>query len=449
MEVRQIAHQVVLVRFRGCLCASILACLLNFADARAQTYDIKVTQMGDYDDIHNYGSPCEGNSQECQDGSVDCALSAYSWDASICNAGTEPLTADGPNDGPVWAFNVYRLKDNRFEQIGMSWAKHLYGIDNASSECGTCEPPDPPENFLYQGCDDVYRYSFNGARNLFGQRKTLNPFGGAITGPKGDGADCGDHEQRKDNVQGRLAVWNAELCDPADEGCDGTIKYFGETMVFHFEEDEETNNQLNVVHREIIVDEWDGSSGGNGPNYELSFEPFSSTQSSPAILAWETADPEVTIYPFSVVSGDGEFLVGCKKPYETTGPLGAVWLFEYAVYNRNSYPVMKKFKISIPDDSLTITTTSFHDIDYHSGSEQDPTNWSVSTSCSSGVCSIIWEAQNPPNGMDRNTLRWGTLYNFRFITTSEPDLDVNDTIDATLYLDNVLGSSDTIAVCKP
>ena len=46
------------------------------------------------------------------------------------------------NDHPVIAQNIYRLKDGRFSQIGMSWLKHGWLSTNSSdSACGSCASP--------------------------------------------------------------------------------------------------------------------------------------------------------------------------------------------------------------------------------------------------------------------------------------------------------------------
>ncbi len=54
-------------------------------------------------------------------------ISAFSVGTTSCNTGDQELLwLAGTNRVPVIAQNMYRLKDNRFEHIGMSWVKHAF-----------------------------------------------------------------------------------------------------------------------------------------------------------------------------------------------------------------------------------------------------------------------------------------------------------------------------------
>ena len=65
-------------------------------------------------------------------------IHAYSVGTISCNVGTEDLLWESWNNRhPVIAQNLYRLKDGRIEQIGMSWLKHGF-IALRGSLCNTC-----------------------------------------------------------------------------------------------------------------------------------------------------------------------------------------------------------------------------------------------------------------------------------------------------------------------
>src|SRR5690606_25989813 len=138
-------------------------------------------------DIGNYttGGPVNG-------------MRAYSVGTTSCNIGDEPLNwcdntggrgnLEG-NQHPVIAQNIYRLKDGRFEQIGMSWLKHGFLSTNSfANDCRgasnqTCQSPPLGGNQLGVGCTDPYGSGLNGSRPL-GMRSEVDPTTGYFPFPE-------------------------------------------------------------------------------------------------------------------------------------------------------------------------------------------------------------------------------------------------------------------------
>ena len=91
-------------------------------------------------------------------------ISAYAFGTTACNNGNTIIdwVSSGENAHlhPVIAQNLYRLKDGRFEQIGMSWIKHGFCAGDAPG-CGVCTP-DLDCATLAIGCSDTYTADING-----------------------------------------------------------------------------------------------------------------------------------------------------------------------------------------------------------------------------------------------------------------------------------------------
>ena len=77
--------------------------------------------------------------------------------------------------------NMYRLKDGRFEQVGMSWLKHgFYALSNELCDTGCIST-----NGWHLGvnCADPYSASLNGAHERLAPRYEINPYSGDFPFP--------------------------------------------------------------------------------------------------------------------------------------------------------------------------------------------------------------------------------------------------------------------------
>ena len=99
-------------------------------------------------------------------------IRGYAVGTTSCNIGDTPLNwcdnAGGcgagttPEDHPVIAQNMYRLKDGRFNQLGASWLKHGFlSLNQSAGGCGagSCQGPPLGGNQLGVGCTDPDRKS--------------------------------------------------------------------------------------------------------------------------------------------------------------------------------------------------------------------------------------------------------------------------------------------------
>jgi len=328
-------------------------------------------------DMDNYGS--QG------------AITAFAVGTDACNIGDAPASwYANENRHPVIAQNMYRLKNNRFEQIGLSWLKHGFASTN-SPGCGTCvQPPDGGEQ-LGVGCSDAYGAGLNGFQALLGPRSEVNATTGAYPYPPANPQYAGE-------IDRRLQVLTADI-DPAQNP---GARYFVETH-YVTRDDAQANNGLNnASYREISIANLTDIPGFVGVT----------RQQLPALAAWAEIDPSVTIRNLDYVDNGitARFIVASKVIDNQNG----TWRYEYAIENLNADRSANSLQIPLPA-GVTLTNTTFHDVFYHSQESYSSEDWTFQSP--GGV--VRWQGAAPTNPLG-NALRWGSLYNFGFTADTAP-----------------------------
>ena len=335
-------------------------------------------------------------------------IGGYSISTTSCNIGDEllewldyvPGTNDELNRHPVIAQNFYRLKDGRFEQIGMSWVKHGFYAADANEPLGACLGCTPVNDgdYLYPGCSDTYSTVNNGSQYWLGPRSEIN----ATTGEYPYPHFLHWRTTSSDPTFKRLQVHNDDL-DPA---MNAGARYYAESEYISVDEQPWGTDDNNSSWREFTV---------NGPlsgGFDLSYIGTIDTirQEEYGVQAWKEADANVEIVIVDIPN-DGRVVIG----YLVTDNLDGTWTYEYAINNYNSDRSI--CRVSVPVECSVITGIGFHDVDYHSGEPFDGTDWPGAESANV----VTWEttedfATNP----NANALRWGTLYNYRFTSDLPP-----------------------------
>lgn len=317
---------------------------------------------------------------------------AYSVGTESCNRGDQPAAwYSSTNEHPAISQNLYRLKDGRLEQVGMSWLKHGF-LSLNQNECDTCVYPPAGGSQLGVGCSDPYWASLNGSQDRLGPHYEVNPFTGVFAYPHA--APTGNS-----TLKGRLLVKTADV-DPANNS---GAKFFAEGQYVTADEAAAGNSENSASYREESI------SGS------LQMTDVGSTyESMPAIYAWQAADPSVTINEVRVPN-EGLFLAAAVARDNGNG----TWRYEYAVFNLNSHRSARSFTVPILS-SAVITNTGFHDVDYHSGEPYDGTDWSATVDAGAGT--VTWTTDSFDTNPDANALRWGTMYNFWFDADKAPSL---------------------------
>ncbi len=336
-------------------------------------------------------------------GGVD-GVSGYAIGTDACNVGDTPADWNAHTPAhPVIAQHMYRLRDGRFEQIGMSWVKHGFQAMTGST-CCVCQPPGSNQ-LLGVGCSDLYSAAWNGDQDGFlgigglGQRSEINastgefPFPYATLGMDGDA------------IYKRLQLRNDDLDPSLNPGA----RYFGEGHYVTADDSAAGNMDNNVSYREATVDFF--MDGG----WVMGFAGLTQRE-QPALMVWAMMDADVVVNSVDV-PGDGRFMLGSRC---TENPSGT-WHYEYALYNMNSHRSARSFAVPAPP-GVTVTNPGFSDVDYHSGEIYDAADWPPLLA----TPTISWTTQVFETNPNANALRWGTLYNFWFDADAPPEMAESD-----------------------
>ncbi|MGB2984359.1 MAG: hypothetical protein WBE26_00635 [Phycisphaerae bacterium] len=318
-------------------------------------------------------------------------ITAYSSGINVCNVGDERVSwIAHTNAHPGCVQGMYRLKDDRFEQIGMGWMWHgFYAV--SQSFCGPCYDPTDGSS-LGVGCSNPDSASLLGVQNNMSLRSDVNAHTGYFPYPP----TWGEWEELIDK---RIQVHDADLDPDLNDGA----LYFVESHFIAADEAAAENSNNNTSHRPVVVNE-------SEPNVFTVLPTGITQREQPAIRAWQDADSSVVETDVQV-PGEGLFIAAVKSRDLGDG----FWRYEYAVQNVNSDRSCQSFSVPLPEGSV-ITNVGFHDVDYHSGEIYDLTDWAVTVEDDA----ITWATESYDVNPNANALRFDTLYNFYFDANVEP-----------------------------
>jgi hypothetical protein len=361
---------------KNLVCVSLMALCASAGTAMATGPDVIV---GDLHQVRWWGFTSDSKQ-------------AYSVGTISCNIGDQDLLwIQSNNQHPVIGQSLYRLKDNRFEQLGQSWLKHGFFALSERLCSSNCRGTDGTR--LGVGCSDPYSSIHNGTQSSLGPKSQVNAFTGAFPFPV-RGVPGATGQMR------RLLVEN-QLVDPTLN--DGA-RYFVEGQYVTPDDAAAGNHFNNASYREVRTT-------GSGNNIGLDFISGRVTQrQQPAIKAWAAVDPTVVVQEVRVPD-EGAFWVGYK-----TWEVNGTWFYEYAIFNLNSDRSGGAVRMPVPGCGA-VGNQKFKGVEYHSGETWSNASWTTSVVNGEAVwASPETFAQNPST----NALRWGTMYNFRFESRRPP-----------------------------
>lgn len=337
-------------------------------------------------------------------------IRAYSVGTTSCNIGSQPVAwCDAgsclggtlqSNDHPVIAQNMYRLKDGRFSQIGMSWLKHGWLSTNfPDAACGSCTTPPGGGDQLGVGCTDTYDSGLNGGFGnpgtcagggdcRLGQRSEVNATTGVFPMPYTNIAHPGAIDQR-------LQVLESDVNPALNSGA----TYWVEGQYIAADDSVANNAANNASYRRVTV--------GASP-FNLSFT-GSTVREKTALDAWQVADPAVEILALDIPgSSPVEHFQVARR---VSNPSPGLWHYEYAVRNTNSDRAAQALTIDFPDGA-TISNAGFRDIDHHSDEPYATTDWTIAIDAPTAV--VSWTGVDFATNSNANALRFATMFNFWF-----------------------------------
>jgi hypothetical protein len=332
---------------------------------------------------------------------------------TICNAGTVPVDvfAMPETNHPIIPSNLYRMSggasnNDRFEQIGQSWVKHMFA-SSTLNECGFgCTGSDDDETHLGAGCADIYVARQNADADSLTSRAWVNPFTGAFT------SAARDHTgHTHTGTSHRLLVESNDLNTTMNPGATyyAEVQYLGPfEYAWCQTHPGECNMYNNVSYRQFNV---------TGTTSFTFAAAAATVRMTPAVNAWTGA----TINPIEPEPGvDGRGFIA----YKVTNPSAGVWHYEYAIYNMNLDRAIQFFTVPL-GCGITVSNIGFHAPPNHPGFPHDGTlgdaGFSNAAWTSTQTASALsWSSQTFAQNQNANAIRWGTLYNFRFDADQPP-----------------------------
>ena len=328
--------------------------------------------------------------------------SAYSARGILCNQDggiTDVMIAT--SDHPMLVQNLYRLKDGRFQQIGMSLAHHLGAVTNEDI-CGAsaCGAPFGTINAIYPDCAADLAGSYLAARFRMGPRAEIDPVDPDAPSPFTSSGTSGPTVISK-----RLQVRHDDL-DPA---LNVGARYFLEMQVVESQDRILGAQHDNSSSREVRVE--------IAAQDEYDLVPVGPTHvGAPAILVWKMIDDSVQISIIDIPD-DGRLYLACRA--EQVSPLR--WQYNWAVYNQDSMRSVAGLGLSLSASTL-VEDLTFGDVAYHSGD-----GFSFGTPFSSADWpatvapgAVEWQTDVFATDPNANAIRWGTMYDFQLIANAPP-----------------------------
>lgn len=332
---------------------------------------------------------------------------AFTVGTNACNIGDEVLVWIGStNEHPVISQSLYRIRNNRIEQIGTSWIKHGFGaLQNPGCGC-TCIPAD--YSHLGVGCADPYSAGINGVQSYLGPRLEINPHTGEFPFPPSGWGGTG-------NILDRRLRTELVNIDPA---LGGGGMYLVEAQYVSAADAAAGNQGNNVSWRECSFAPWQSS-------WQMVLE-GETKPGATAVEAWAAMDPTASAQRVSVPE-DGEIVVGTGVTEVSEG-----WYrYAFAVQNVTCARGIRGLSMGV-SPVAAVSSPTFSSIVLH-GEKASSSDWVFTEESDFVGWSTEAHAANP----QANAIRWGTTYSYTIETNAPP---VEGTLEIEIFEPGAVGS---------
>jgi hypothetical protein len=388
-------------------------------------------------------------SADCTPTSTNCRL-VVNADSSLRNSGTTAIAwyekfnrnqpgAEGvpqppyANDQhPYLIWNLYRLgSDGRIKQIGVSGVKHAFYTVNF-----TCNDPGcGPGHVIYPQCEDTYSNYNNDGSTYLGPRSEIIPHSavwgrcGSIYDQNCDGVND-DGSGAQDLFQYRMNVTESELLPPLSAGARYFLEYW-----YIVRDDSAIYDAM--ASRQVAFTKADLGTQPPSANWDVALvrdvPEGADYHNGPVLSRW--VGPVVPLV--NAVNSELSTSLGrARIAVKASNAGGGLFRYEFAIANFDyahaqidaAHPNEPDLKLAsnhgfvrlrVPlAAGTTVSGQRFDDVDTDAGND-----WSVSTT----AASVTWSAPAGANSLD-----WGTLYHFEFISNKPPaDMDLDLVATAT------------------
>ncbi len=307
---------------------------------------------------------------------------------------------------PFIAYNLYRLSEERVEQIGVSYIKHGFLATN-TGECesyNACNGGFGQE--LFPDCSDTYGAGLNASGFYLAPRYEVNPWTGKWVF---DTSELNTNRSRS-GIDKLMIVHDDDL----DPGLNPGMTWYAEG---YYVAADDVNPMNSASYRPTGTPEYIDRMGNSNDEWRLT-SPNTPPTVGFVIQEWGGQESIVGFSdnPQKGVDIDGRCVLSSKAFDNGDG----TWNYEYALYNVDLDRQVGTFSVPIPA-GVNITNIDFWGVPHYEAFNASLQEEERAIAIDSAPWTWTIEDGNLVFSTTTNPLRWGMMFNFRFTADIAPE----------------------------